>query len=89
MKYLILIIALISTLSANFDWPGDYDEALKTAKVENKAVYLMIGSATCPFCEKFEKNVLEDKEVYKKLTKNFVPLYLSKDIDDIPSQFST
>lgn len=85
MKYLILIIALISTLSADFDWPDDYNEALSEAKKEKKEIYLMIGSATCPWCEKFEKKVLSDKEVINKLKKSYILLYLSVDIDEIPS----
>jgi len=88
VKYIILIFVLISTLNA-FNWPDDYDEALAQAKKEKKDIYLLIGSANCPFCEKFERIVLEDKTIYKKLTKTFVPLYLSKDIDDIPEQFAT
>ncbi len=89
MKYIILIMALISALNAEFDWPSDYDEALENAKKEKKGVYLLIGSANCPFCEKFENQVLTDNDVYKKLTKNFIPLYLSRDIDDIPEKFKT
>lgn len=89
MKYFILIMLLFSSSWAYFDWPSDYDEALAKAKKEKKDIYLLIGSANCPFCEKFENNVLSDKEVYKKLTKNFVPLYLSRDIDDIPEKFKT
>lgn len=89
MKYLILLIALISTLSAEFDWPGDYDEALAQAKVEKKDVYLFIGAANCKYCEKFENRVLVKDEVIKKLKKDFVYLYLSRDIDDIPSKFET
>mgnify|MGYP002712068470 CR=1 FL=1 len=89
MKYLIITMILITSLFGNFDWPSDYDEALESAKKEKKDIYLMIGSANCPWCEKFENTVLEDKAVYKKLTKNYVPLYLSRDIDDIPEQFKT
>jgi thioredoxin-related protein len=89
MKYFILIMLLFSSSWAYFDWPSDYNEALVKAKKEKKDIYLLIGSANCPFCEKFENNVLSDKEVYKKLTKNFVPLYLSRDIDDIPEKFKT
>ncbi|MDA7817768.1 thioredoxin family protein [Sulfurimonas sp.] len=89
MKYFILMFSLISLLNADFDWPGDYDEALKIAKKEKKEIYLMIGSANCRFCEKFENVVLMDKDVYKNLTQDFVPLYLSKDIDDIPEGLKT
>ena len=84
MKYIIIVLALISTLSAEFDWPSDYDVALESAKAEKKDIYLLIGSEYCPWCEKFEKRVLEKKEVVDKLEKDFVLLYLSRDIDDIP-----
>ena len=84
MKYIIIVLALISTLSAEFDWPSDYDVALESAKAEKKDIYLLIVSEYCPWCEKFEKRVLEKKEVVDKLEKDFVLLYLSRDIDDIP-----
>lgn len=83
MRHILLIIALISTLSA-FDWPSDYDDALEQAKKENKDIYMLIGSEYCPWCEKFEKKVLSQKEVIKKLEKDYVLIYLSRDIDDIP-----
>ena len=84
MKYLILIITLLSTLSA-FDWPDDYESSLSQAKEQKKDIYLLIGSEYCPWCSKFKKNVLSDKEVIAKLKKSYVLLYLSVDIDDIPS----
>lgn len=84
MRYLILIIALISTLSA-FDWPSDFDEAKEQAKKEKKNIYMLIGSEYCPWCEKFEKKVLSQKEVIAKLEKDYVLIYLSRDIDDIPT----
>jgi thioredoxin-related protein len=89
MKYLILIFALLSSLSAEFDWPSDYDEALQKAKVEKKDVYLFIGSAYCRYCEKMKRTTLSDKDVLKRLKKSYVTIYMSRDIDDIPSQFKT
>jgi thiol-disulfide isomerase/thioredoxin len=87
MKYLILVIALIANLSASFDWPSDYEEALAQAKKEKKMVYLFIGSEYCKYCEKLEKEVFSKDEVMRRLKKNYVLLYLSRDIDDIPSQY--
>lgn len=84
MRYLILIIALLSTLSA-FDWPSDFDEAKEQAKKEQKNIYMLIGSEYCPWCEKFEKKVLSQKEVITRLEKDYVLIYLSRDIDDIPT----
>jgi len=89
MKYIILIFALLSSLSADFDWPSDYDEAIAKAKVEKKDVYVFIGSAYCRYCAKMKKTTLSDKDVLKRLNKSFVSIYLSRDIDDIPAQFKT
>lgn len=83
MRYILLIIALISTLSA-FDWPSDYDEALEQAKKEKKDVYLFVGSEYCKYCERFKKEVLVKQEVIKRLQKDYVLIYMSRDIDDIP-----
>ncbi len=84
MKHIILILVFISTLSA-FNWPDDYDEALSQAKAQHKDIYLLIGSEYCPWCEKFEKKILSDKEVVNKLKKDYILLYLSTNIDEIPS----
>jgi len=86
VRYLILVIALLSTLSA-LDWPDNYKEALAQAKKEKKDIYLFIGSEDCKFCEKLKKEVFSQKEVVDKLKKDYVLIYLSTVIDDIPSQF--
>ncbi|QOY52761.1 thioredoxin family protein [Candidatus Sulfurimonas baltica] len=88
MRYLILVIALISTLSA-FEWPSDYEEAMIQAKKEKKDIYLLIGSEYCSFCTKLKNNVLAKDEVVKRLKKDYVLLYLSTVMDEIPSQFDT
>jgi len=88
IRYFILIAALLLNLSA-FDWPSDYDNALKEAKKEKKDIYLFIGSEYCRYCEKFEKEVLSQDEVIERLKKSYVLIYLSRDIDDIPSHLET
>ncbi|QOY53989.1 thioredoxin family protein [Candidatus Sulfurimonas marisnigri] len=88
MRYLILVIALLSTLNA-FDWPSDYEEALEQAKKEKKNIYLLIGSEYCHFCTKLKSNVLVKDEVVKRLKKDYVLLYLSTVMDEIPGQFET
>ena len=84
MKHILLIIALISTLSA-FEWPGDYYEALSQAKKEKKDIYVLIGAEDCPWCTKFKDRTLSDKELIKVLKKDYILLYLAREIDDIPS----
>ena len=41
------------------------------------------------YCERFEKEVLAKDEVLRRLKKDYVLLYLSRDIDDIPKKFET
>lgn len=88
MRYLLLVMLFVFNLSA-FDWPSDYDEALAEAKKEKKDIYLFIGSEYCRYCEKFEKEVLSQYEVIERLKKSYVLIYLSRDIDDIPSHLET
>ena len=83
MRVFILIAALISALSA-INWPNDYKAALSEAKEQKKDVYLFLGSEYCRYCEKFKKEVLSKDEVVKRLEKDYVLIYLSRDIDDIP-----
>ena len=87
MKHLFLILLFVSSL-LSFDWADDYDEALVKAKQENKIVYVFIGTANCPFCNKLKETTLSDKSVIDAINKDFVPIYLSVDIDDVPKQFN-
>lgn len=83
MKIVVAILIFVMSLMA-FDWPSDYDAALAQAKKENKDIYLFIGSESCPYCTKMKESVFSDKKVIETLKKNYILLYLSRDIDDIP-----
>ncbi|PHS57065.1 MAG: thioredoxin [Sulfurimonas sp.] len=87
MKYIFLILILISSLFS-FEWPAEYDEALAQAKKEHKGVYVFVGTANCPFCTKLKETTFSDEELVKKLKKDYVNIYLSKDIDDIPKHLN-
>ncbi|MBW6488205.1 thioredoxin family protein [Sulfurimonas sp.] len=89
MRFFILITALISLLSAGPDWPNDYEKALVEAKQEKKDIYLFIGSEYCKYCDKLEAEVFSKEDVIKRLKKDYVLIYLSRDIDDIPEKFET
>lgn len=87
MKYLFLILLFVSSLFS-FEWSDDYDGALVKAKQEKKGVYVFIGTANCPFCSKLKRTTFSDDEVIKKLEEEYELIYLSIDIDDIPSKFN-
>lgn len=88
LRFLLAIIAFVSMLSA-FDWPSDYNAALSSAKKEKKDIYLFLGSEYCPYCEKFKKGALSNQDVLKRLKKDYILLYLSRDIDEIPKGLET
>ena len=86
MKYLLVMLALISTLwSAELGWSDDYKKSLDIAKKENKQVYVLITSSTCRWCRKFENSTLQDAEILKMLNKKYVLVHADRDMDDLPS----
>ena len=73
-KILILSILTISLFGAELEWAEDYEEGLVQAKKENKDLYIFISSTSCPWCAKFEREVLTDAKVIQSLKKR---LYIS------------
>jgi thioredoxin-related protein len=88
MKYFISVFLLITTLfSAELDWEHNYYKALYDAKQQGKDVYLFIGADVCRWCDKFKKETLSDKNVIKRLKKDYILLYMSRDRHKIPNKF--
>jgi thioredoxin-related protein len=85
---LLPIFLFISTLNAiELNWEHNYYHALKTAKKENKMVYLFIGADNCRHCDRFKKQTLSNKELIEKMKKEYVLLYMSRDQHNIPDRF--
>lgn len=90
MKHFILSIFFISGLSsAELDWPNDYEKAVELAKQENKNIYIFIGADRCRFCDTLKNEALTKKSVIKRLNNSYIYIYLSRDRDNVPKQFST
>ena len=88
MKFLFSLLLLISTLfSTDLAWLHDYDTAIKEAKEQNKGVYLFVGADECKWCDRFKKTTLSKDEVIKRLRKEYVLLYMSRDRHNIPKHF--
>lgn len=67
----------------------DYKVALKKAKKEHKNLMLVLTTSYCPWCRKFETNVLQKAEVNKAVHKKYVPLILNRDKKQFPEQFTS
>jgi len=57
----------------------NYENALKTAKSENKPLLLYFYSKTCYFCGLMDKNTLSDNAIEAVIRRDFV--YLRIDVD--------
>lgn len=87
--FLIMMIFTPALYCIELDWSHNYEQALAQAKEEKKDVYLFIGADKCKFCDRFKTTTLMDKEVLKRLKKEYVLLYMSRDQHKIPSRFKT
>ncbi len=86
----ILLLSLIMTLALGdtaLDWEHNYDNALATAKKENKAVYLFIGADNCRHCDRFKSQTLSNKALIEDMKKEYILLYMSRDQHNIPEGF--
>ena len=88
-KFLLLTLLTIQLFGTELHWLHDYDKALQMAKEQNKGVYLFIGADRCRFCNILKDKAFSKNSVMKRLTKDFIPVYMSRDKHNIPSQFST
>ncbi len=81
MKKLTLALlacgALVQAGAAEVHWTTDYPKALATAKTEQKMVLLnFTGSDWCPFCIRFDHEVLSTETFAKYAQANLVPVVI-------------
>ena len=88
IKKILLFCLLITSLwSIELNWGHDYKKALEVSKKEQKSIYLFIGADNCRFCDRFKKITLSNKDIMKRLKKEYVLLFLNRDHHNIPQKF--
>jgi thioredoxin-related protein len=73
------IVSLLLLLLSSPSFALDYDNALRTAKNENKPLLLYFYSNTCYYCNVMDKDTLADNGVSATLRHDFV--FLRIDVD--------
>ena len=72
------------------DWWSWCDEALETAKAENKPIFLSIGYSSCHWCTVMEGEAFSEQAIAAYLNANFLPIKLDReerpDLDSIYMQ---
>lgn len=92
--FIVMIITTINLYGASdsfakkMGYETSYNKALEKAKVQNKPIMMVISSKTCPWCRKFERQTLKKKMVADTVSKGFIPLALTRDVDKYPKQFN-
>jgi thioredoxin-related protein len=90
MRILLLVFLALTSLQAiELDWIHDYKQALQEAKKRDKSIYLFIGADKCRFCDMFKQRALSRDSVIKRLEKEYVLVYLSRDRHKIPKGLET
>ena len=99
MKLLLTLLLLTFTLfGAHIDdyakemgFERDYKTALVKAAKENKPLMMVLGSAYCPWCRKFERETLSSKLVSVFIKKEMITLIVDKryDVNSFPHEFRT
>lgn len=72
------------------DWWPWCDEALSTAKAQNKPIFLSIGYSSCHWCTVMEGEAFSDPGIAEYMNANFIPIKVDReerpDIDSIYMQ---
>ncbi len=78
MKFLLLLLTVIGIPAmAHADWTTDYDQALRKARNNRKAVLMYFtGSDFCGFCKKLDREALDRGAFEDYAKKNLVLLKL-------------
>jgi len=99
MKLLLTLFLLSLTLfGAHVDeyakemgFERDYKIALAKAKKEDKPLMMVLGSAYCPWCRKFERETLSSTLVSAFMKREMITLIVDKrsDVNSFPHEFRT
>ncbi|MCX7592785.1 MAG: thioredoxin domain-containing protein [Fischerella sp.] len=72
------------------DWWPWCDEALATAKAQNKPIFLSIGYSSCHWCTVMEKEAFSNPVIAEYMNANFIPIKVDReerpDLDSIYMQ---
>lgn len=82
-----MLFFAVTLFGADLNWDHDYNKALQEAQKEKKDIYMLITSAYCRWCRKFEATTLQDEIILQRLKKQYVLLHIDRDADFMPEHF--
>jgi hypothetical protein len=75
-------------LAAALGYETDFERAVEKAKRQHKNVMLVLVSNYCPWCRKFEQQVLRKQAVNALVHKKYVPVILNKEKAGFPAELN-
>ena len=80
MKKIFLLLFSISIIYANHvKWQGNYDNALKKARDENKILMVLLIKNDCLKCKKLVRNIFTNQPYIDALNKNLEAVIVNSD----------
>ena len=86
IRFLLITFLLVSSVFASIEFEKDYNKAVKKAKVDNKPLFIMVSSVTCPECNYMKKHVFTQEDVSNCINKNYVAVDFDINDENIPKQ---
>lgn len=86
IRFLLITFLLVSSVFASIEFEKDYNKAVKKAKVDNKPLFIMVSSVTCPECNYMKKHVFTQEDVSKYINDNYVAVDFDINDENIPKQ---
>ena len=78
---IVLLLGIVSLCGVEFH---TYKEALSIQKKSHKVIMVDIVRTGCHYCERMNKNVLQDPEFSKWLDKRFISAQINLDNEKLP-----
>jgi len=75
-------------IASELGYETDYAKAVAKAKREHKNVMLVLVANYCPWCRKFEEQVLRKQDVNRLVHQKYIPVILNKEKDPYPPEFN-
>ncbi len=85
MKRLFAVLLLATSLFAEIEWHGSYEEALKKAKELNRPLLVLVVSEHCRWCHKLQDETLADPAVENYINRRFVAFLVDREKGKYPS----
>lgn len=85
----VILISLLMLLSLNaksLNWEKSYESAVKKAKEQNKPLFIMVSSPTCPECNYMKKKIFTQDKIKSYINKNFISYQFLHEAKEIPKQ---